>query len=91
MENPSIICQSCGMPLDKDPNQGGTNSDQSRSDQYCSFCFQDGKFTDEGITLQEKIDKNIRLAVTILNIPEDKARQMAESVLPILKRWKTGG
>ena len=64
MENPSIICQSCGMPLDKDPNQGGTNSDQSRSDQYCSFCFQDGKFTDEGITLQEKIDKNIRMAVT---------------------------
>lgn len=88
MENQSIICQSCGMPLDKDPNHGGTNSDQSRSDQYCSFCFKDGQFTDEGITLQEKIDKNVRMAVTRLNITEEKARQMAESILPGLKRWK---
>ena len=88
MENQSIICQSCGMPLDKDPNQGGTNSDQSRSDQYCSFCFKDGRFTDEGITLQEKIDKNIRMAVIRLNISDEKARQMAESILPLLERWK---
>ncbi len=83
-----MICQSCGMPLDKDPNQGGTNSDQSRSDQYCSFCFLNGKFTDEGITLQEKIDKNVRMAVARLNIPKDQARQMAESILPFLARWK---
>jgi hypothetical protein len=76
------------MPLDKDPNQGGTNSDQSRSIQYCSFCFQDGKFTDEGITLQEKIDKNVSMAVTRLNIPKEKAREMAESILPFLGRWK---
>jgi hypothetical protein len=76
------------MTLDKDPNHGGTNSDQSRSDQYCSFCFQYGRFTDEGITLQEKIDKNIRMAVARLNIPEDKARQMAEGILPFLERWK---
>jgi hypothetical protein len=76
------------MPLDKDPNQGGTNSDQSKSIQYCSFCYQNGNFADEGITLQEKIDKNVRMAVTRLNIPEDKARQMAESILPFLERWK---
>ncbi|MEI6141388.1 MAG: zinc ribbon domain-containing protein [Mariniphaga sp.] len=88
MQNQSIICQSCGMPLDKDPKQGGTNADQSKSIQYCSFCYQDGKFTDEGITLQEKIDKNVRIAVARLNIPEEKARQLAESILPFLGRWK---
>jgi hypothetical protein len=76
------------MPLDKDPTQGGTNSDQSKSIQYCSFCYQNGNFTDEGITLQEKIDKNVRLAVKRLNIPEEKARRMAESILPFLERWK---
>ncbi len=76
------------MPLDKDPNQGGTNSDQSRSIQYCSFCFQDGKFTDEGTTLQEKMDKNIRMAVTRPNITEEKAREIAQSILPFLERWK---
>ena len=59
MESITLICQSCGMPLDKDPQKGGTNLDKSRSDKYCSFCFQDGKFVDDGITLQQKIAKNI--------------------------------
>jgi len=82
------VCQSCGMPLDKDPNKGGTNSDGSKSDKYCSFCFHNGKFTDEGITLKEKIEKNIQIAVSRLNIPENEARKMAESLLPNLERWK---
>ena len=89
MDNSVKICQSCGMPLDKDPNKGGTNLDGSISDKYCSFCFQNGKFTDEGITLQEKIEKNIQIAVSQLNIPESEARAMAESLLPNLERWKS--
>lgn len=89
MENNVKICQSCGMPLDKDPNKGGTNLDGSKSDKYCSFCFQNGKFTDEGITLKEKIEMNIQIAVSQLNIPEGQAREMAESLLPTLERWKS--
>jgi len=89
MDNSIKICQSCGMPLDKDPNKGGTNLDGSISDKYCSFCFQNGKFTDEGITLQEKIEKNIQIAVSQLDIPESEARAMAESLLPNLERWKS--
>ena len=89
MENNVKICQSCGMPLDKDPNKGGTNSDGSKSDKYCSFCFQNGKFIDEGITLSEKIEKNIQIAVLRLNIPESEARKIAESSLPNLERWKS--
>lgn len=88
MENQNKICQSCGMPLDKDPNGGGTNADQSKSDKYCSFCYQEGKFTDEGITLEGKIEKNIRMAVSRLNMPENQAREMAESMLPKLERWR---
>ncbi len=88
MENNSTICQSCGMPLDKDPNKGGTNADKSISEKYCSFCFQEGKFFDEGITLKEKIEKNIQMAVERMNIPESQARQMAEKILPNLERWK---
>jgi hypothetical protein len=89
MENEVKICQSCGMPRDKDPNKGGTNLDGSISDKYCSFCFQGGKFTDEGITLKEKIEMNIQIAVSQLNISESEARKMAESVLPNLERWKS--
>ena len=84
-----MICQSCGMPLDKDPNKGGINADNSKSQKYCSFCYHDGKFLDEGITLQEKIEKNIQIAVSRMGIPENKAREMAESILPGLERWKS--
>jgi hypothetical protein len=89
METKKQICQSCGMPLDKDPNKGGTNADKSISDKYCSFCFKDGKFLDEGTTLQEKIEKNIQIAISRMNIPESKAREMAENLLPNLERWKS--
>lgn len=89
MEDNLQICQSCGMPLDKDPNNGGTNADNSISSKYCSFCFKDGKFLDEGISLQEKIDKNIQIAVSRMGIPESKARELAESLLPNLERWKS--
>lgn len=87
MENITLICQSCGMPLDKDPQKGGTNLDKSRSDKYCSFCFQDGKFVDDGITLEQKIAKNIQIAVN-MGMSKEKAQQMAESILPKLDRWK---
>ncbi|HOJ91894.1 MAG TPA: zinc ribbon domain-containing protein, partial [Saprospiraceae bacterium] len=84
MENKNLICQSCGMPLDKDPYKGGTNLDQSKSDKYCSFCFKEGKFMDEGITLEQKIEKNIKMAVN-MGMPQDKAQEMAESILPNLE------
>lgn len=88
MENQIKICQSCGMPLDKDPNAGGTNIDNSKSDKFCSFCFKAGEFTDKEISLQEKIEKNIQIAVARMNITESEARQMAENILPNLERWK---
>lgn len=84
----SNICQSCGIPLHVDPHQGGTNSDGSKSNKYCGFCFQKGQFVDEGITLQEKIEKNITLAVAKMHLTEAQARELAESVLPKLERWK---
>jgi len=40
------FCQSCGMPMDKDPGNGGTNSDGTKNLMYCSYCYQNGKFND---------------------------------------------
>lgn len=74
------------MPLEKDENKG-TNSDNTKSEEYCKFCYQDGKFTDEGISLKDKIEKNIQIS-TQMGMPEEKAREMAENTLPKLKRWK---
>lgn len=42
------ICQSCGMPMNKDPYGGGTNKNGSKNIKYCSFCYRDGEFTFRG-------------------------------------------
>lgn len=46
-------CQSCGMPMNSAAAQWGTNDDGSASSDYCSFCFQDGLFTQPDITVGE--------------------------------------
>ncbi|MCX6719896.1 MAG: zinc ribbon domain-containing protein, partial [Candidatus Staskawiczbacteria bacterium] len=46
------MCQSCGMPLSKDPAGGGTNADGTKSIMYCSYCYQKGVFT-RNCTVQE--------------------------------------
>jgi len=53
MEKVYKNCQSCGMPLKRDVNGGGTNSDGSKNSKFCSNCFQDGKFTMPDITVDE--------------------------------------
>lgn len=45
MKKPVKMCQSCGMPMSKDPESGGTNTDGSKNLKYCSYCFQNGEFT----------------------------------------------
>lgn len=45
-------CQSCGMPLNKDHNNG-TEADGSMSTKYCNLCYQNGQFTEPNITLEE--------------------------------------
>jgi len=47
------MCQSCGMPLDKDPQGGGTNADGTKSEIYCSYCYQNGVLAGEGMTVEE--------------------------------------
>jgi Putative zinc ribbon domain len=37
-------CQSCGMPLAKDPGGGGTEANGAESALYCSLCYRDGAF-----------------------------------------------
>lgn len=48
MNKQNKICQSCGMPLKKDPQGGGTNQDGTINFNYCGYCFQKGEFTYKG-------------------------------------------
>jgi hypothetical protein len=74
------------MPLRKNEDCG-TDADGSKSEDYCFHCFKDGKFLDEGISLQQKIEKNVRFAVQA-GMPGDEARDVCETILPQLKRWR---
>jgi len=38
------FCQSCGYPMKKDPQGGGTEEDGSINKKYCYMCYKDGKF-----------------------------------------------
>jgi len=49
------FCQSCGMPLEKDPGQGGTNADGTKNTMYCSYCYKDGNFTDTFSSAKEMV------------------------------------
>ncbi|MFA7285086.1 MAG: zinc ribbon domain-containing protein [Candidatus Absconditabacterales bacterium] len=49
-------CQSCGLPLDKDPQGGGTQKDGSKSTIYCSLCYKDGAFIGGDCTLEQMQD-----------------------------------
>ena len=85
--NQKTICQSCGMPM-KVEKDFGTDMNGQKNEEYCRFCYYYGAFTDKGITLQEKINKLVKISVEQLGIDEKTARAMAETKLPQLKRWK---
>ncbi len=80
------ICESCGMPMHK-LSDFGTNKDQTVNTEYCHFCYLKGKFVDHGISLEEKIEKNIDIAHK-MGMTIEEATIMAHSKLPTLKRWK---
>lgn len=42
------MCESCLMPLNKDPL-----GDERESERYCSYCFHDGKLVYEGTDAKE--------------------------------------
>ena len=65
----------------------GTYDDGGIHADYCHFCYKEGKFTDAGISLEEKIAKNIALAIK-MGMPENKAINLAQKTLPKLKRWQ---
>ena len=46
-------CQSCGMPMNKDPQGGGTNADGSKNSKYCGYCYQNGTFAGGETTVEE--------------------------------------
>lgn len=84
------FCQSCGMPL-TDTNKG-TNLDGSLNDDYCMYCYQKGKFTQD-FTMNQMIEFCTQFTEQInketgWNLTPEQAKENMRQFFPTLKRWK---
>lgn len=79
------MCQSCGMPMKKDPKGGGSEVDRTKSKMYCSYCYKDGKFTVD-CTAKEMQEFCKNMMVEKMKIPKFIAKLLTYNV-PKLKRW----
>jgi hypothetical protein len=86
MNNQIKRCQSCGMPL-LTPQVYGTQADDSKSNEYCMFCFKGGKFTDPDITMEEMIERTTRILADKSAISREQAKEIMLATIPKLKRW----
>lgn len=82
---PQRFCQSCTLPIDNIENRG-TEKDGSKSDLYCKYCYQNGKFTDPDMTL-ESMKEIAETEMKKQHLPESIIQQSI-NMLPLLKRWR---
>ena len=74
------------MPMEKDPGNGGTNSDGSKTMKYCSHCYQSGSFKDNFTTPGEMV-KLVREKLKEMGFGPIK-RWLYSMHIPRLERWK---
>ncbi len=65
----------------------GTNADGLENEEYCVICFKDGVFTEPDLTMEEMIAKSVEHMTTVLQMPEEEAKRLAQTFIPPLKRW----
>ena len=84
------FCQSCGMPLTDDVL--GTNADGSKNEDYCMYCYKDGKFLQE-CTMDEMMEHCAQFVGEVnkgLPQPITKEEYIGQMKMyfPHLKRWR---
>jgi len=84
------FCQSCGMPLTDDNK--GTSADGTQNEDYCIYCYKDGKFT-QAMTMEQMINHCVQFTDEInkqsgQNLTQEQAKEMMRQFFPHLKRWK---
>jgi len=85
MQEPTMFCQSCTMPIDNADDRG-TEKDGSKSNEYCKYCYRDGAFLQPAVTFEE-MKSFISGQMQKMNLPDDII-QRSLKLLPHLKRWE---
>lgn len=70
----------------------GTNADGSCNEDYCAYCYKDGKFTQD-FTMSQMIEFCLQFLDQInrqagWNLTPAQAREQMQKYFPQLKRWK---
>ncbi len=86
MEKSYQNCQSCGMPLKRDPKGGGTNADGTLSTVYCSHCYEKGQFAMPNITMEE-MKVRVKGKLKEFGFPGFLTGLFTRNI-PSLERWK---
>lgn len=85
------FCQSCAMPLmNKEYDMRGTELDGSRSEEYCSYCYLNGEFTNPNITYDEVLNlgiKGIESNQSMNKFTKFIIKKSYPSLLKSVKRW----
>lgn len=79
-------CQSCGMPMNKDPGGGGTEADGTNSTKYCSHCYRHGNFTQPNITVDD-MQRLVKGKLKEMKIPGFVSWFFTHGI-PKLERWQ---
>lgn len=79
------FCQSCSMPIDNAEMQG-TESNGTRSVEYCKYCYANGNFINPGMTLED-MQIIVKTQLEKMHSPLSVIDK-AVNILPELKRWK---
>lgn len=74
------------MPMKID-SDFGTNADSGKNEEHCTYCYQGGKYTNLGITMDQMITGCVEMMVKF-GTPEPQAREQMQKLIPTLKRWK---
>jgi len=76
------------MPMGDTDELYGTNSDGSKSEDYCKYCYMEGKFTSD-ISMEEMIEFCVpHMVAANCGMSEDEARKIMKEFFPTLKRWR---
>lgn len=78
----TLKCQCCGMPLED--SQISREPDGSFNEDYCKWCYTDGKFVYQ--SLEELIDFLVNHLAN-KDWPPEEAKAYFEKELPALKYW----
>ena len=81
------VCQSCCVVLDQD-ELAGTEANGEKSQDYCIYCYKEGKFTQPDATLDVMINISAEVwADKDPNVTIEQAKAQLRKKLPFLKRW----